>query len=100
MEAARDKQWGCGWHKKDRRCYDPKQWTGINRMGDLLTCIREKMMKETDENRFSEEARNAHRTLAEIQAASSRALPFHPRSGSMAKRRHTSDTENERIENG
>ncbi len=76
VEAARDKQWGCGCHKKDRRCYDPIQWTGINWVGDLLTCIWEKMMLETEENQFAEEARSAHRTLTEIKVASSRVPLF------------------------
>ena len=40
-EACGDKNWGTGIRLKDKRTLDVKQWVGENKMGDIMTEVRE-----------------------------------------------------------
>ncbi len=38
--------WGIGLHETDKRCLDPKQWKGLNWLGEVLMRVREWIQKD------------------------------------------------------
>lgn len=41
-----DKIWGCGLSQEDSRIHNPRNWTGQNLLGDILTEIRDGFIRE------------------------------------------------------
>jgi hypothetical protein len=46
VEACPDRIWGIGVHLDDPRLNDPKNWTGKNCFGKLLTAVRDEFIKD------------------------------------------------------
>ena len=61
--------WGVGLSKGEKECLDPAKWKGANKLGDLLTKVRDEMMLDPEQAFPVEDpvvTRGRKRTAAEV----------------------------------
>ena len=53
-----DKFWGIGLSEKDSNCYVKSKWIGLNKLGNILMEVRDKLIEEENDKEEIQEIKN------------------------------------------